>query len=162
MGCEELLKFGTQCREPYDTHTALDIRRLGLDDLELALTLSPLLDGPAKTNATRRFLESPIHHLLVAILNGDPVGFVTGVELTHPDKGTEMFLYELAVDDRFRRRGIGRQLTEALADLAREHGCYGMWVGTEHDNKAALATYRAAGATSEESFVLLNWDFQTE
>jgi hypothetical protein len=28
-----------------------------------------------------------------------PVGMVTGVETTHPDKGTEMFLYELAVDE---------------------------------------------------------------
>jgi ribosomal protein S18 acetylase RimI-like enzyme len=46
----------------------------------------------------------------------------------------------------------------ALADLARERGCYGMWVGTEPDNEAAQATYRRAGATEEVPFVLLNWD----
>ena len=40
------------------------------------------------------------------------MGFVSGVEVTHPDKGTEMFLYELAVDEPFRRRGIGRALVE--------------------------------------------------
>jgi ribosomal protein S18 acetylase RimI-like enzyme len=33
-----------------------------------------------------------------------------------------------------------------------------MWVGTETDNEAALATYRRAGATDEARFVLLNWD----
>ena len=34
-----------------------------------------------------------------------------------------------------------------------------MWVGTEPDNVAALATYRSAGATSSDSFVVLTWDF---
>ena len=58
-----------------------------------------------------------------------------------------MFLYELAVDEPFRRRGIGRQLVTALADLAVGRGCYGMWVGVDAgDNAAAVATYRSAGA----------------
>jgi hypothetical protein len=34
-----------------------------------------------------------------------------------------------------------------------------MWVGTEPDNVAALATYRSAGATSSNPFVVLTWDF---
>jgi hypothetical protein len=32
-----------------------------------------------------------------------------------------------------------------------------MWVGTEPDNAAALATYRAAGAALPEPFVTLEW-----
>ncbi len=139
--------------------TDVEIRRLTAEDVGEALALDHLLDGPAREDATRRFLASPTHHLLVAYVDGHPAGFVSGVELTHPDKGTEMFLYELGVDDAFRRRGIGRQLTEALATLARERGCYGMWVGTEPDNVAALATYRAAGATSSNQFVVLTWEF---
>ena len=82
---------------------------------------------------------------------------VTGVELTHPDKGTEMFLYELSVDERCRRRGIGKQLTGALAQLARERGCYGMWVLTDDENEAALRTYYAGGATEKEDAVMLTW-----
>ncbi len=42
---------------------------------------------------------------------------VSGVELTHPDKGTEMFLYELGVAERFRGRGIGRRPAPAHAHL---------------------------------------------
>jgi hypothetical protein len=34
-----------------------------------------------------------------------------------------------------------------------------MWVGTEADNDAALATYRAAGAAPPEPFVTLEWTF---
>jgi len=137
----------------------VEIRRLAAEDLAVALTLGQLLDGPAQEAATRRFLASPSHHWLVAYVDGWPAGFVTGIELTHPDKGTEMFLYELGVDAAFRRQGIGRQLTEALAVVARERGCYGMWAGTEPDNAAALATYRAAGATSRDPAVVLTWTF---
>jgi ribosomal protein S18 acetylase RimI-like enzyme len=137
----------------------VDIRRLGAEDLVEALSIGHLLDGPVRRDAAQRFLASPTHHLLVAFVNGQPAGFISGVELTHPDKGTEMFLYELGVDEAFRRQGIGRELTRALATLARERGCYGMWVGTEPDNVAALATYRSAGATSSNPFVVLTWEF---
>ena len=48
------------------------------------------------------------------------VGFVSGVETTHPDKGTEMFLYELGVDDSARRQGVGRGIAlAATRPLAR-------------------------------------------
>ena len=139
--------------------TTVEIRRLALENLGEALGIGHLLDGPVREDATRWFLASSTHHLLVAYVDGHPAGFISGVELTHPDKGTEMFLYELGVDEAFRRRGIGRQLTEALATLARERGCYGMWVGTEPDNVAALATYRSAGATSSNPSVVLTWEF---
>jgi len=86
-------------------------------------------------------------------------GFVTGVEMTHPDKGTEMFLYELGVDPTFRGQSFGTALVKALAALARERNCYGMWVLTDDDNAAALATYAAAGGTRESTNVLLSWKF---
>ena len=86
---------------------------------------------------------------------------MSGVEVTHPDKGTEMFLYELGVDEEFRRRGIGRQLVQALADLAVSRGCYGMWVGVDSDNVAAAATYRSTGAEAPEPAIIFNWTFDT-
>jgi ribosomal protein S18 acetylase RimI-like enzyme len=49
----------------------------------------------------------------------------------------------------------------ALAGIARERGCYGIWDGTEPDNDAALATYRKSGANEEAPFVLLSWDLVT-
>ncbi|HVR88929.1 MAG TPA: GNAT family N-acetyltransferase [Candidatus Limnocylindria bacterium] len=67
-----------------------------------------------------------------------PAGFVSGVELTHPDKGTGMFLYELGVDEPYRRAGMGRAMVRSLADLAARRGCYGMWVGSEETNTGAL------------------------
>jgi ribosomal protein S18 acetylase RimI-like enzyme len=138
----------------------IDIRRLEIEDLPLVLAAEHLFDGPVEEAATRRFLDSADHHLLLALADQRPVGFVSGVEMTHPDKGTEMFLYELAVDERFRRQGIGRRLVRALAELAVSRGCYGMWVGVDSDNTAALATYRSAGAEEPEHPVLFNWSFR--
>jgi aminoglycoside 3-N-acetyltransferase I len=127
----------------------VEIRRLGPGDEELVHAAAGLFDDPPKADATRRFLGEPTHHLLVAYDDrARPLGFVTGVETTHPDKGTEMFLYELGVDEPARRRGVGRGLVQALLALARERGCYGMWVATDTANEAATATYRGAGATA--------------
>jgi ribosomal protein S18 acetylase RimI-like enzyme len=137
----------------------VEIVRAGIAELGLVLAAAELFDHPPTERHTRRFFEREGHHLLLAVENGAAVGFVTGVETTHPDKGTEMFLYELSVAEPHRRRGIGTALVLALADLARERGCYGMWVGTEADNDAALATYRAAGAAEPEPCVTLSWTF---
>ena len=131
-------------------------------DADAILAAAELFDHAPTPDWTERFLASDIHHLLLAVDDdGRAVGFVSGVELTHPDKGTEMFLYELAVHEEHRNRGVGRALVRALADLAREHGCYGMWVLTDEDNAAALAAYRAAGGVDPEPNVMLSWTFDT-
>jgi ribosomal protein S18 acetylase RimI-like enzyme len=136
------------------------IVRLSPGEEHVVLAGADLFDEPPTEGWTARFLSSGGHHLLVALNHEeDPIGFVSGVETTHPDKGTEMFLYELSVHPEHRNQGVGRALVRALADLARGRGCYGMWVGTEPDNAAALATYRAAGADPPEPSVTLSWAF---
>lgn len=120
---------------------------------------SDLFDHPPNPQWTNRFLSTDNHHLLMAISGAVPVGFVSGVETIHPDKGSEMFLYELGVHSDHRKRGVGTALVRELASLARERGCYGMWVLTHADNAVALATYRAAGSTLPDSTLLLAWDF---
>jgi aminoglycoside 3-N-acetyltransferase I len=136
------------------------IRALGAGDEASVKEAEHLFDGPVDARAVSRFLSDPVHHLLVAYDGGErPVGFVSGVELTHPDKGTEMFLYELGVDDSARGRGIGSALVEALAALAREQGCYGMFVLTDDDNAAARATYRRAGGREVSRSLMVDWEF---
>jgi len=138
---------------------AVAIRRLGPGDEEAVLAARALFDEAPRVGATRRFLAEPTHHLLLATDDaGAPLGFVTGVETTHPDKGTEMFLYELSVGEGARRRGIGRSLVEALAALARERGCHGMWVGTEPGNEAARRTYARAGGRETPAHVIVEWE----
>ena len=137
----------------------MEIRALGPGDDAAVVAAQHLFDGPARADATARFLDEPGSHLLVAYVDGEPAGFVSGVEVTHPDKGTEMFLIELAVDDPHRRRGHGRALVAALGDLARGRGCTGMFVFVDDDNEAGRAAYRSAGGTEASRPIMVDWTF---
>jgi ribosomal protein S18 acetylase RimI-like enzyme len=136
------------------------IERLGPGDEEKVAAAEGLFDGPVKPDASHHFLNDPGHHLLIAYSDGEPAGFVSGVEMTHPDKGTEMFLYELEVGEAHRRKGVGTALVEALKNLARERGNYGMWVLCDEDNEAANKTYRKAGG-SDSAPILFDWHFES-
>ena len=138
----------------------LVIRRMGADDVAAVLNAGRLFDAAPDTDATVRFLSSDTHHLFIAYLDGRPAGFISGIETSHPDKGTEMMLYELGVDEASRRRGIGTRLTEVLRELAVALGCYGMWVPIEPSNVAAVATYRNAGAAGPEPAATMSWDLR--
>src|SRR5487761_25338 len=134
------------------------IEHLGPGDEERLTAAEELFDGPVNAVAAHRFLGDPTHHILIACSGDEPAGFVSGVEMTHPDKGTEMFLYELGVGDAHRRQGLATALVKALEDLARERNCYGMWVLYDEDNEAAVRTYRKAGG-SDSSPTLFDWTF---
>jgi len=117
-----------------------------------------LFDNPVDLGATRSFLATDTNVLLIAYVDGDPAGFVSGTELSHPDKSEpELFLNELGVDETYRGRGIGRALVAELWRVAQERGCRGMWVLTDDDNAAANKVYRAAGGTRAREEVMYQW-----
>jgi ribosomal protein S18 acetylase RimI-like enzyme len=119
-----------------------------------------LFDRAPTAEATADVLGRPDHHLLIAYDDDDvPAGFVTGVVMVHPDKGREMFVYELGVAESHRRRGYATALIRTLEQIARDAGCYGMFVLTDDDNTAAVATYTSAGARDEGPQRMLGWDF---
>jgi len=134
----------------------VEILRRGDDDR--VRQAGSLFDDRIDLAATRAFLDDDRHHLLVAYLEERPVGFVSAVELLHPDAPRpEMFLYELGVDEGFRRRGVATALVQELIVVARERGCREMFVLTDKGNAAAYATYRSAGARPEGDHVMLEW-----
>ena len=136
------------------------IERLGSGEEARVVDASYLFDSSPTEAAAEKMLAQRNHYVLIAYEDDVAAGFVTGIEMTHPDKGTEMFLYELGVDPRFQGRGIGTALVRALAEQARDAGCYGMWVLTDDENAAALATYANSGGTrDEEQHVLFSWEF---
>jgi [ribosomal protein S18]-alanine N-acetyltransferase len=117
-----------------------------------------LFDHPVNLGATRRFLANETNHLLIAYVDGDPAGFVSGTELTHPDRAEpELFLNELRVDAAYRGRGIARQLVGELWRLAQARGCRGMWVLVDEDNEAAQKVYAGAGGARLPAEVMFQW-----
>lgn len=137
----------------------ITFRHLGPDDLDLLLAVREgLFDHPVDAEQAGAFLADPGHEIVLAFAGGAAVGLVTGTVILHPDKRPAMFLNELGVREEWQRRGIGRALTERLFAIARGRGCdEGIWLGTEPDNTAALALYRATGG-DEEPFIGFAWD----
>ena len=135
-----------------------DIRRVAAGEEERVRAAEPLFDDPVDLDAARRFLADDDNVLLVAYVDGEPAGFVTGTQLAHPDKpAPELLLNELAVDEAYRGRGLGRALVAELWRLAQKRGCRGMWVLTDDDNVAANKVYAAAGATRVGAEVMYEW-----
>jgi ribosomal protein S18 acetylase RimI-like enzyme len=117
-----------------------------------------VFDHPVDLEAARRFLEDDGSHLLIAYVDDQPAGFVSGTELTHPDHARpEVFLNELGVLPAYQGRGIGRALVERLWELARRRGCRGMWVLTDEANAAAQKVYAATGGVRQADQVMFLW-----
>jgi ribosomal protein S18 acetylase RimI-like enzyme len=136
------------------------VRRLQLGDEDEVSLFAEAFDDPVDAHATGSLLSDPRHHLVVAYVDGDPAGFVSAVEVFHPDKAkAELFLNEIAVIERFRRRGAGHALLKDLERLGRELGCSAIWVLTDEGNPAAMRMYaKAGGAWNGERHVMFEYD----
>ena len=116
-----------------------------------------VFDHPVERSHLSRYLTTPGHHLIVAIVEGQIVGQIAGVVHYHPDgRPTELYIDEVGVAPAFQRQGIARRLLDAMLALGRELGCREGWVGTEPDNDAARALYepRSEPAESFAMYVL--------
>lgn len=103
-------------------------------------------DDPVVADSTRRFLADERHLLLLGYLDDRPAGFVSAVEMFHPDKERpEVFLNEIGVMESAQRRGVARALVEELKRHARERGCQSMWVTTDDDNDPAKRLFGTTG-----------------
>jgi ribosomal protein S18 acetylase RimI-like enzyme len=101
--------------------------------------------------------------LLLGYVHGRPAGFVSAVEVFHPDKRSELFLNEIAIMEGVRRRGVARALIAELKRVGSELGCVSMWVLTDEGNAAAMALYRSTGGSWEgDASVMFEYHFADE
>ena len=89
--------------------------------------------------------------ILLAALSGERVvGGLAGYRLEKFEQARrEIYIYDLAVAADMRRRGIATSLIEAVRQIARESGCWMVFVQGEEGDAPALALYRKL-AVSEE------------
>jgi aminoglycoside 3-N-acetyltransferase I len=121
------------------------IRRLGPGDEDVVSALAE--DEPQTA------LLADDRTTFVAAFDGDtPVGFAFGYVLPRRHGRPSMFfVYEIDVDERYRRQGIGRRLMEELLFGQEE-----AFVLTDAGNEAAMALYGSLGGTRVDSVM---WDF---
>ncbi len=62
---------------------------------------------------------------------------------------SEIYIYDLAVDDAHRRQGIATALIEALKQVARERGAYVIFVQADHGDDPAIALYTKLGVRED-------------
>ena len=91
--------------------------------------------------------------VFVAAFDGEtPVGFAFGYALPRRHgRPTIFFVYEIDVDQSYRRQGIGRRLMEELL-----FGQDDAFVLTDAGNEAAMALYASLGGTRVDTVM---WDF---
>lgn len=123
------------------------VRRLGAGDEDVVRRLA---EGQPQTA-----LLADERTIFVAAFDGEePVGFAFGYLLPRRHgRPSMLFVYELGVDEAYRRQGIATQLMQELFAHA---GGAEAFVLTEPDNDAANATYARLGGERSE---VVMWDY---
>jgi aminoglycoside 3-N-acetyltransferase I len=136
--------------------TALDIRRLRVDDRLLARRLFALLAAvfgedaePLSDGYLDDLLGRDAFWALAALMGGEVVGGLTAHRLPMTRAETaELFIYDVAVRADQQRRGIGRRLLAALRESAAAAGVGPVFVGADTSDQHALDFYRALGGVA--------------
>ena len=127
------------------------IRRLGPGDERTLQELCSRYKSRVPTDdEAERALALDDVHIWIAEVEGELAGFAYAHELQRIDGDTMVFLYELGVDERFRRRGLGRALVAQAKALAAGRRSF---VLTGLDNEPAQRTYAALGGVATTELV---------
>ena len=130
------------------------VKVLGPDEAGVLDRVAPdVFDELVEPRWTAEFIADPRHHLAVAIDGGAVVGMASAVHYVHPDKPPELWINEVGVAQSHWRRGIGRDLLQALLARGRELGCRQAWVATDENNIAARRLYASLGGAAEEAII---------
>jgi ribosomal protein S18 acetylase RimI-like enzyme len=151
----------TPAATPTAAAEAVQIRRAGIQDaatvLELLLELAEYEHTAHAVHASvddwTRMLADPSVVVLVARVDGRPVGYVSGIRQLNLWTGGDIFaMDDLYVRGEARDHGIGGGLMAALAEYAGRDGLLITW-GVREDNDAGHRFYRRLGATLRTKMV---------
>jgi aminoglycoside 3-N-acetyltransferase I len=134
------------------------LRRLGENDVELAFKWRDMFntafaEPPSPRPSAeymRRLLADPKFIALAAVAGREVIGGIAAYELVKYERErSEIYIYDLAVAEPHRRRGIGRALIEAVKPIAREKGAWMIFVQADREDAPAIALYRSMGAEEQ-------------
>ena len=137
------------------------IRRLGSADLDLARELNHLFGvafedaetygGAPPTDAYLAGLLAKDHVIvLVACLGGQVIGGLVAYELGKLERArSEIYIYDLAVSEVHRRRGMATALIDALRQMAGPRGAHVIFIQADRGDVAAVALYDKLGARED-------------
>jgi aminoglycoside 3-N-acetyltransferase I len=88
--------------------------------------------------------------VLVSLADVQVVGGLVAYELAKLERErSEIYIYDLAVAEAHRRRGIATKLIDHLRVIARERGAWVIYVQADYGDEPAIALYTKLGAREE-------------
>lgn len=144
------------------------VRRLGVGDVATMRDLNALYaeafedretyrrDTPDDAWLARQLGKDAVI-LLVAEIDGHVVGGLTAYELPKLEAArSEIYLYDLAVAETHRRRGIAAALIAEVQHIAAETGAWAVFVQADYGDDPAVALYTKLGARED----VMHFDLQ--
>ena len=134
-----------------------DILRLTSGNEDLAITAIQILKIELEGSKCKpsidhigSYLRNPNNYLVLAQIDGVPVGFLSAYRFPRIDCDKYMiYLYEIEVEKCQRCKGIGKKMIRLLIDLVKQEDIMEIWVGTQHDNIPAQRLFESTGAIIE-------------
>lgn len=106
--------------------------------------------APPSDDYVRGWLGNSGNILLVATEDEAVVGALTGYVLQKFEQArSEIYIYDLAVDEAHRRKGIATALIEQLKSIARDRGAYVIYVQADYGDDPAINLYTKLGARED-------------
>lgn len=104
---------------------------------------------PAK-NYLQSLLSSESFIALVAVFEGEVIGGLVAYELKKfEQQRSEIYIYDLAVAESFRRKGIATSLIESIRPIAKELGAWVIFVQADYVDEPAVNLYSKLGEREE-------------
>jgi aminoglycoside 3-N-acetyltransferase I len=141
--------------------TAHQVRVLGVDDVDtlrgLLAMFARAFDDPASYTAhppgdayLRDLLASPTFVAIAACAGEAVIGGLCGYVLPKFEQArAEFYLYDLAVDEAWRRQGVATALIEETRRLARSRGIWVIFVQADLGDDPAIALYTRLGVRED-------------
>lgn len=139
----------------------LEIVQLSSDDIATMRALNTLFGeafedpdafarNPPDDAYLKRLLAMSHVIVLVAVEEGEILGGLVAYELTKYDQArSEIYIYDLAVAEAHRQRGIATALIERLQHIAKDRGTWVIFVQADYGDEPAIALYTKLGTRED-------------
>lgn len=135
------------------TLTAADVpllRELNVLFGEAFREVGTYCSDPPGEDYLRLLLADPHNIVLVSLAGTRVAGGLVAYELCKFERQrSEIYIYDLAIAEPFRRRGMASALLERLCRIAAERGASSVFVQADYVDEPAIALYEKFGAREE-------------